>query len=803
MPAPTRRTSRAANPSSLLKKPSAVIPTETGYGSPSHVLWAMNPSSIKMPRKERFLTSQTPFGMTNSGFFSNLLGLLGSRRGVFDHGHKNTQDIRNTEGLLQGVVSAQAATAALVTDDVAGHEDDFRTIGARGDPETLSDAIAIGVGAGAGQLQITEDGVELVAEDEAESLFGGSGTFDLEAVRGEAFGEKHADALFIVEHENRAIPQERERFGFAGVGARIGGARGGNPGPLGRGRERDGEGSAPRGQRFGFNVAAMLAEDGHADTQAKTGAATWTLGGEKGIKDSGQGFRLDADAVILNGGKNAVQGLAQANLDAAGLAKFPNGLFRIADEIEEDLNELVGVTGDGRKTGERTEVDFDVVAAQGMLVQLEGAVDDVVEVEHPLLRRSGAREFQKVLHDAGGAACLTVSHFELALGAIVDALAIAKQFANAENGGERIVQFVSDAGEHLAHGGEFFSLDELLFEALELGNVAARDDHALDLAVFIEERAEVAAKAAPLALFVAHLDLDGSKAAASGEHIVQDSKQGGAFVPMGALAEGFADGLGVFITEDFLDPGAGKGVALVGIHHEDQVGEAVNEAASEFLFLVKALFNGAALGDINYGPLIADDAAAGIANDGGGVQAKERLAILAAKCDLVALRRGLMIDFVNKGVALLLVDEDVADVLAEESFLRVVAQHADERGIHLEDLILGGNDVDAFLERFKEFREAGFAAADGGDVAGENGEAVDLVIAEHGVSDAIEEIGGVGALDANLNDTGPVAAFEKPGHRLGNGFRGSFVNVLDELHEMATDDFLEGAADEIGEAAID
>ncbi len=41
----------------------AVIPSE-----------ARNPSSIKMPRKERFLTSQTPFGMTNVNFLSNLLG---------------------------------------------------------------------------------------------------------------------------------------------------------------------------------------------------------------------------------------------------------------------------------------------------------------------------------------------------------------------------------------------------------------------------------------------------------------------------------------------------------------------------------------------------------------------------------------------------------------------------------------------------------------------------------------------------------------------------------------------------------
>ena len=52
----------------------AVIPSE-----------ARNPCSITMPSKEKFLTSQTPpaagrFGMTNSRFFSRLLGLCGRRR---------------------------------------------------------------------------------------------------------------------------------------------------------------------------------------------------------------------------------------------------------------------------------------------------------------------------------------------------------------------------------------------------------------------------------------------------------------------------------------------------------------------------------------------------------------------------------------------------------------------------------------------------------------------------------------------------------------------------------------------------
>ena len=79
----------------------------------------------------------------------------------------------------------------------------------------------------------------------------------------------------------------------------------------------------------------------------------------------------------------------------------------------------------------------------------------------------------------------------------------------------------------------------------------------------------------------------------------------------------------------------------------------------------------------------------------------------------------------------------------EQFFLGIVAEHANQSGIHLEDLVVWRNDVDAFLKGFEEFGETGFAAALGSDVASEDGEAVNLVVAEHGVSDAIEEVGGV------------------------------------------------------------
>ncbi len=67
---------------------------------------------------------------------------------------------------------------------------------------------------------------------------------------------------------------------------------------------------------------------------------------------------------------------------------------------------------------------------------------------------------------------------------------------------------MSDPGEHLAHCGKFFGLNELLFKAFDFSDVAARDDHTFDFSGFIEERAEMAFQAAPFTIFVANLNFD-------------------------------------------------------------------------------------------------------------------------------------------------------------------------------------------------------------------------------------------------------------------------------------------------------
>src|ERR1700722_8862898 len=255
----------------------------------------------------------------------------------------------------------------------------------------------------------------------------------------------------------------------------------------------------------------MLAHDGHANAEAEAGAAAGAFGCEERVKEFRQDIRRNPNAIILHGGGDAISGVSETDLDAARGARFANRLFGIANQIQENLNQLIRVTDNEGETRHRLELNFDIVAAEGMILELQRAVNDHVEIQGLFLRGGRTRKFEEILDDGGGAASLAVGHFELPLGVVVHALALAEKFAGSKDGGERIVQFVSNTGEHLAHCSELFGLDELGFEALHLGDDAAGDHGTVNFALFVEERAEIAFQATPFALFVPDANLDGSK----------------------------------------------------------------------------------------------------------------------------------------------------------------------------------------------------------------------------------------------------------------------------------------------------
>src|SRR6266852_8118930 len=251
-------------------------------------------------------------------------------------------------------------------------------------------------------MQIAQDDIVGRAIEISEGFFDRGDRVHLQTLGREAFIEKHADALFVVKNEDGAVLQKfgGRANGFAWDVPNV--CRGGKGfGWLSNGDgQRDRESSASGGERFRFDISAVLANDGHADTETEAGAATGALGGVERIKDAREGFRPVADAIILDGDPDAVGVTREADLNAARVADLADGLFPIGNKIQKDLNELIGVADDGGKPGLRPEFHFDVVAAEGMFVQLEGALDETIDVERLLVRGRRARELEKILDDA-------------------------------------------------------------------------------------------------------------------------------------------------------------------------------------------------------------------------------------------------------------------------------------------------------------------------------------------------------------------------------------------------------------------
>src|SRR5271167_1096601 len=105
---------------------------------------------------------------------------------------------------------------------------------------------------------------------------------------------------------------------------------------------------------------------------------------------------------------------------------------------------------------------------------------------------------------------------------------------------------------------------------------------------------------------------------------------------------------GELVTEDLAAARTDKSVVGRGIHDENQIWEAADEAAGKFLFLMELALHLASGGDVHQGTLIADHAAGSVAHGAGRIEAVDGRAILAQQSNFAALGRGLAFDFFNE-----------------------------------------------------------------------------------------------------------------------------------------------------------
>jgi len=173
----------------------------------------------------------------------------------------------------------------------------------------------------------------------------------------------------------------------------------------------------------------VLAEDGFADTQAQSGAAAGTLGGEKGVEDVGKTFVGDSRSVVLKDDPDGVGLAAEPYADRSFFAGLANGLVGVQKQIQKYLHELIGISHHGGDRGIGQEIDRDIALAQWIRLDLNGTLYEFIQVHRAASGGGRTGEVLKVLHDLGGAPGLLVENCQLFAGAFAD-IAFLEQFCH-------------------------------------------------------------------------------------------------------------------------------------------------------------------------------------------------------------------------------------------------------------------------------------------------------------------------------------------------------------------------------------
>ena len=274
----------------------------------------------------------------------------------------------------------------------------------------------------------------------------------------------------------------------------------------------------------------------------------------------------------------------------------------IGDEIEEDLVQLVRIREDQRQIFREIEGHADPVDAQRIGDELERLLDNLTHGDARPLLRMLARQRQEVPHDAR-APFGRRAHL---LGADGDRPLCrgSQQIDVSQHDRQRIVELVSDAGEQLAERRELLALHQLLAQArlrllgaAALRDIAGGDDHAVDHRLVHEAFAD-GFHHAPRAVPV----LQAVRCGADERGIVET---GGAHHPDERLIVGMHElerrpsgALVRRMPEDALHGGTLVPDRAVGVDHDDDVEQSLDERAVVRFALVELLGQTLAIGHV-------------------------------------------------------------------------------------------------------------------------------------------------------------------------------------------------------------
>ena len=152
------------------------------------------------------------------------------------------------------------------------------------------------------------------------------------------------------------------------------------------------------------------------------------------------------------------------------LAAARHRVARVDDEVDEHLLICIGSTQTFQRSGRGS-----VVSSMSSLISRDQHAarvgDQLVQIDHARLDDLLARERQELTREVRG---LRRGGFDvLEVRRAAAWTAEAQQFQRAENDGQQVVEIVRDAAGEAADGFHLLRLEQLLFEAFQIGSVMA------------------------------------------------------------------------------------------------------------------------------------------------------------------------------------------------------------------------------------------------------------------------------------------------------------------------------------------
>ncbi len=232
-------------------------------------------------------------------------------------------------------------------------------------------------------------------------------------------------------------------------------------------RELDTKNSAAFLPVVAENLSTMLLNDAEANAQAQAGALPDGLGCIERIEDA-MGI-LDPRTGVQEQDHDVATVANGFNGEHAAFVGF-HGVEGVADDIEENLHELVSVATNAGENGLELKLDARGCGAQVESAKLDGVIHDGVEIEKGAFGGHLARKTEQVPYQGFGAARLVADFCCGGARFVRDRGIVGEQIGKAEDGGERIINFMSRAGGELPERDQFFGLHDLRLQAFQIVN---------------------------------------------------------------------------------------------------------------------------------------------------------------------------------------------------------------------------------------------------------------------------------------------------------------------------------------------